>query len=456
MKNIISKPKEGLSSRHGHVFSPKSRAYFAWEKGQIDDGMLNQREAGKFFPAKLSGLADPVAPTDVYSALPPRDGEIASANQGNARFLDQPGSDWPKHDVISSQLLPVRWHYSAVHVTRRWNYFITRKDWNPDLPLSREQFDEKPFFSVELTEQPFWSHGDALTPPNPTEHMLMLPERRGYHVLLAVWEIANTGNAFYQVIDLNFTDSTISLPPPAAPEALRVKGVTGNTISLTWSAPSVAAAYYTIYRDGVFADRVKAMEFTDSGLKEDTEYTYEVTSVDMSGTESARSHAITVRTQSSAAIDHPPSAPENLHCMQVTTNSISLMWSPSQSPVVIQCYILHRDGQVIARTPASQLTYVDSNLQEGTTYHYYVVAQNENGCLSAPGNQLAMTTERTSTTTPDPAPHRKWALRSTFSAGEIVSHNGSLWQCIQTHVAYSPEWAPGASDSATLWRLIKA
>ncbi|WP_260334510.1 lytic polysaccharide monooxygenase [Streptomyces beigongshangae] len=33
-----------------------------------------------------------------------------------------------------------------------------------------------------------------------------LPERRaGHHVLLAVWEVADTGHAFYQVIDLQFS-----------------------------------------------------------------------------------------------------------------------------------------------------------------------------------------------------------------------------------------------------------
>lgn len=197
------------------------------------------------------------------------------------------------------------------------------------------------------------------------------------------------------------------------------------------------------------------MEFIDSGLKEDTKYTYEVTSVAVSGAESARSHALTVRTQSCAAIDNPPTAPGNLHSMKVTTNSVSLTWRPSQSSVAIKRYILHRDGHVIAHTPACQLTYVDSPLQEGTTYHYYVVAQDANGLLSAPGNQLAMMTGQTSTTAPDPDPYRKWALRSTFSAGEIVSHNGRLWQCLQTHVAYSPEWAPGASDSATLCRQVK-
>ncbi|WP_424141112.1 lytic polysaccharide monooxygenase [Sodalis glossinidius] len=41
-----------------------------------------------------------------------------------------------------------------------------------------------------------------MTPPDPTIHDVMLPQRSGYHVILAVWEVANTGNAFYQVIDV--------------------------------------------------------------------------------------------------------------------------------------------------------------------------------------------------------------------------------------------------------------
>ncbi|AHG21921.2 chitin-binding protein [Chania multitudinisentens RB-25] len=207
MSNIISEQKDQSMLRHGHVSSPKSRAYLAWEQGLIDSGMLNQREAGKFFPAVKRGQNDPFAPNDIVNALPPRDGEIASANQGNGHVLDEPGTHWAKHDVESNQLLRISWHYTAVHTTRRWNYFITRPDWNPNMPLSRAQFEDKPFYQVQLTEQPYWEYNAELTPPNPTEHDVMLPERSGYHVMLAVWEVANTGNAFYQVIDLNFINS---------------------------------------------------------------------------------------------------------------------------------------------------------------------------------------------------------------------------------------------------------
>ncbi len=190
--------------RHGHVFSPESRAYFAWQEGKLDTGALNQREAGKFFPATASGLRDAIAADDIVNSTPPADGQIASAGQATGKFLDTPGSDWKKHDVKSGETLTVSWNYSAVHLTRRWNYFMTRENWDPSQPLSRAQFEAQPFHMVQLTEQPFWSHNNALRPPQPTVHDMTLPERTGYHVMLAVWEVADTGNAFYQVIDLDF------------------------------------------------------------------------------------------------------------------------------------------------------------------------------------------------------------------------------------------------------------
>ncbi len=47
------------------------------------------------------------------------------------------------------------------------------------------------------------SYGE-LMPPNPTDHTVMLSARRGYHVILAVWELADTSGAFYQVADVDF------------------------------------------------------------------------------------------------------------------------------------------------------------------------------------------------------------------------------------------------------------
>jgi chitin-binding protein len=41
-------------------------------------------------------------------------------------------------------------------------------------------------------------------PSNPTVHSGTLPQRTGRHILLAVWDIADTGNAFYQCSDVDF------------------------------------------------------------------------------------------------------------------------------------------------------------------------------------------------------------------------------------------------------------
>lgn len=53
-KRIANTISKNIAPLHGHVFSPASRAYFAWQAGDLDQGALNQREAGKFFPQLLA------------------------------------------------------------------------------------------------------------------------------------------------------------------------------------------------------------------------------------------------------------------------------------------------------------------------------------------------------------------------------------------------------------------
>ncbi len=35
-------------------------------------------------------------------------------------------------------------------------------------------------------------------------------DRSGYHLIVAVWEIADTGNAFYQIIDVNLVNNGLA------------------------------------------------------------------------------------------------------------------------------------------------------------------------------------------------------------------------------------------------------
>lgn len=75
-------------------------------------------------------------------------------------------------------------------------------------PLTRAQFEPQPFATFLNELQPYWGFTDEqMWPAQPTTHTLELPERQGYHVLLGVWEIAETDKAFYQVVDLDFVTS---------------------------------------------------------------------------------------------------------------------------------------------------------------------------------------------------------------------------------------------------------
>ncbi|CUU57612.1 chitin-binding protein [Parafrankia irregularis] len=188
-----------VAPRHGTISEPASRANIYLQEWQA-----NGLESGKFFPATEGGLNDPFAPDDIPSDPPPVDGKIASAGQDFAAELDRPGSDWQKHPVGSGQQLSITWTFRAPHRTRRWNYFLTRQDWDPSMPLSRAQFESDPVAQFQNTGQPYWSAED-LEPENPTRHTFTLPPRQGYHVLLSVWEVADTPKGFYQVIDLDFT-----------------------------------------------------------------------------------------------------------------------------------------------------------------------------------------------------------------------------------------------------------
>ncbi|MGW0575716.1 lytic polysaccharide monooxygenase auxiliary activity family 9 protein [Streptomyces sp. NPDC002920] len=186
---------------HGWVTQPPSRAARLFNDGYPSNAL----EAGKFFPATEAGRTDPLQPSDVPSDMPPPDGKIASAGYpgGGAPQLDEV-RDWRKVDLASGGQQKFVWNFTMQHRTRRYNYFVTKNGWDPSQPLTRAQFEPVPFAKLEPNgDTPYW---ELPMPPHgvPVEHTITLPERKGYHVVLGVWEVADTGAAFYQVIDANF------------------------------------------------------------------------------------------------------------------------------------------------------------------------------------------------------------------------------------------------------------
>lgn len=432
-----------VTPRHGHVFTPASRAYFAWQAGMLDEGALNQREAGKFFPQTQAGLTDPFAKDDPKNLLPPPDGKIASANQATGMVLDQPGDHWSKHEVRSGDTLDISWYFAANHRTRRYNYFITKPDWDSAKVLARDQFEAEPFHTELIELQPYWAYDEEMKPGNPTTHALQLPAREGYHVLLAVWEVADTGNAFYHVVDLDFLPGHGD-DRPSVPMGLKADEVTDKKVSLSWEPSSGAQPIecYLLSRDGIdtFVVPAPITHWDDDQVLADATYRYSISAVDSTGASSKPSAPIVVRTLGEGGV---PSAPKDLHSMGQAVDSIRLMWGSSSGASPINRYELYRDAQQVASIAGDRTEHTDGGLQPDTLYGYQVVAVDGEGKVSAPSNNLSV---RTAGKSDYPA----WRLHQDYASGDLVSHVGADWRCRQAHQSLSEDWAPGAA--AALWQ----
>ncbi|WNZ55819.1 N-acetylglucosamine-binding protein GbpA [Microbulbifer sp. MKSA007] len=131
----------------------------------------------------------------------PADGQIASGGSSAWSELNEQTSDrWVKN-YISSGWQTFKWYFTANHVTRDWKYYITKEDWNPNSVLTRDQFDLDPFCEID---------GNYEQPDVNTTHECQVPDREGYHVILAVWDVGDTVNAFYNVIDVEFDGDNVT------------------------------------------------------------------------------------------------------------------------------------------------------------------------------------------------------------------------------------------------------
>lgn len=169
---------------HGWVSNPPSRAALCAQ------GVVENCGAIQWEPQSVEG------PGGFPTGGPP-DGYLCSG--GNERFheLDDPrGGNWPTTSLNAGQTYTFTWTLTARHATANFRYYITKDGWNPAQPLTRADLVLEPFAYVDYTGQ---------QPPSTVTHNLTLPAgKSGQHLIFAVWEIADTINAFYQCIDVQF------------------------------------------------------------------------------------------------------------------------------------------------------------------------------------------------------------------------------------------------------------
>ncbi|MFF0447402.1 lytic polysaccharide monooxygenase [Streptomyces sp. NPDC004609] len=173
----------GSASSHGYTDSPISRQKLCANRTVPDCGDI-QWEA-----QSVEGLKG-------FPAAGPADGAICAGGNGRFSQLDDPrGGNWPATQVNSGQNYTFSWRFTARHRATDFKYFITKPGWNPSQKLTRAALESQPFLTVPY---------GGVQPPETLSHSGKLPARSGKHVILAVWTVHDTPNAFYACSDVQF------------------------------------------------------------------------------------------------------------------------------------------------------------------------------------------------------------------------------------------------------------
>lgn len=435
---VVLLTNNDLAFAHGYVETPPARGY----QGKLDMGNLGWTEALNLYGNVITNPQSLEAPKG-FPVNGPADGRIASANGGYGQIgdyiLDNQTSQRWKKTAINSGETTFTWYYTAPHKTAKWHYYMTKAGWDQNSPLVREE--------LELIGT--IDHDGSIASTN-LSHTVNIPQNRlGYHVVLAVWDVEDTGNAFYNVIDVNVNSQgeLPSLPTkPTTPTNLKTTNVTKSTVSLTWDSQT-SAGKFNVYRDGVKVATVNGNQFAEGSLKADQEYQYQIEALSATGVTSDKSQELRVRTLAESDVELP-TAPRSLHSMGETQESVSLMWGKSTHTSGIKKYDIYRDGQKIAET--EKTIYKDTGLKAGTQYRYVVIATSNEGSLSDRSNELVLSTKVAETL---PGDHREFKLGSftqpeLYMANELVSYQGERYVSLVTHYNYGDSsWNPSEAIS---------
>ncbi|MGW1229920.1 lytic polysaccharide monooxygenase [Streptomyces sp. NPDC001478] len=144
----------GTANAHGWVTAPASRQAQC-ATGVVDCGQIT------YEPQSVEGVKG-----------------LKSCSGGNAAFaeLDDDNKGWQVTPV--GKKFTFTWHHTARHATANWQYFIG------DQKIAEYQ-------------------GNGAQPPADVSHEVDFGSFTGKQKVLAVWNVADTVNAFYSCVDVN-------------------------------------------------------------------------------------------------------------------------------------------------------------------------------------------------------------------------------------------------------------
>ncbi|WP_051711498.1 N-acetylglucosamine-binding protein GbpA [Andreprevotia chitinilytica] len=189
---LLSQP----AMAHGYMSAPKSRNLLCKEGVNVQCGAV------QYEPQSVEG-------PDRYPETGPADGTLAAAGNSTWAALNEQTVDRWKRTDLNVGPNTFGWTFTAPHRSRDIRYFITKNGWNPNMPLTRAQFEAKPFCTIEMNNA---------VPDRSVTHTCNVPaDHSGYHVILGAWDVADTAATFYNVADVNIKGGGGGVDPTPIP-----------------------------------------------------------------------------------------------------------------------------------------------------------------------------------------------------------------------------------------------
>lgn len=399
------RPNKGFA--HGYVEQPRSRSLI-----ELGAGLANGLESTKGFPGRG-----------------PIDGRIASGNctTGSAvcRLDEQATTRWPRQP-LNGGTQTFRWRITASHGSEGWQYWITRPGWNPNERLARYMFEQ----IAHIPEVPMGAF-----PPASVTHQVNVPtDRRGYHVILAIWDNGPVGQgAFYQVIDIELNNPGAPLVPDG---------------SLIPEHPIIPGDFPTWQSGGTYlrGNRVSWLG-----------YVFESRSNHFSQT--AQPQNDTGRWQLIGRVAPAPlpipGQPTNLHRTNNASNSVALSWNPSVNATE---YHIQRgtdlDNMSIIAAATSN-TFYDTTVTPNTNYYYRVIALNANGEGSTPSETLPVFVQGETISPPPPEPEIPVTPEYPNEEHSILKPPSHLRVTAATSSSLTLVWDESGQSEATGYTLYR-
>ncbi|MFJ1958252.1 PQQ-dependent sugar dehydrogenase [Streptomyces microflavus] len=187
--------------------------------------------------------------------------------------------------------------------------------------------------------------------------------------------------------------------PPTIPGNPRVSDLRCDSVTFSWDAANdnVGVAFYDIYHDGQLMKSVSGGTLSTSlSVVPGATWGMYVNARDSAGNVSQASATVQISPPQCQADNQAPSAPGQL-AASVSGTTVSLRWSASSDNIGVRAYDVYRGGTKVGTVNGNgsstpNTSFIDSGLNTGTDYQYYVLARDAQSNTSGRSNSVNVRT----------------------------------------------------------------